>query len=233
MDSSTMLLRLPNGDAMRLKVRSMVGLLPLCAASVFEPKRKFGRIIPGFEPQGAMFIEAASGGCATFSTVTIRGTPSAGECCRSAMKRSCARSLPGLDENEFFSPYGIRCLSKYHEHHPFVIQFEGNEFRVYYVAGESDSGMFGGNSNWRGPIWMPVNFLLIRSLLNYYAYYGNDFQIEYPTGSGKMHNLYEIVQDLISRLVKMFTRDENGLRPIYGNSDKFQNDPHWRDLILS
>ncbi len=137
-----------------------------------------------------------------------------------------------LDENEFLSPYGIRALSRHHAEHPFVFRVGDQDYGVGYLPAESDSGMFGGNSNWRGPIWMPVNGLIIRALLNYYAYYGDDFKIECPTGSGNMMTLYQVAEDLSRRLGSIFLRNENGQRPVYGGTEKFQNDPHWRDLIL-
>jgi hypothetical protein len=137
-----------------------------------------------------------------------------------------------LDEAEFLGPFGIRSLSRYHLDHPYVFHAGGQEFRVQYVPAESDTGMFGGNSNWRGPVWMPINFLLIRSLLNLYQYYGNDFRVECPTGSGHQMNLFEVARELSNRLIRIFLRDENGQRPVYGGTEKFQNDPHWRDHIL-
>jgi len=137
-----------------------------------------------------------------------------------------------LDENEFLSPYGIRALSKFHEQHPFVFHVQGQEYRVDYLPGESDSGMFGGNSNWRGPIWMPVNVMIIRALLNFYLYYGDNFKIECPTGSGKLMNLFEVSKEISDRLTRIFLQDENGRRPVYGGTEKFQTDPHWRDHIL-
>ncbi len=137
-----------------------------------------------------------------------------------------------LDEEEFLSPYGIRSLSKFHEKHPYVFQVGGQEYRVDYLPGESDSGMFGGNSNWRGPIWVPVNALIIRALMNFYLYYGDNFKIECPTGSGRMMNLIEVAQDITERLARIFLRDENGRRPVYGGTKKFQEDPHWRDHLL-
>jgi hypothetical protein len=137
-----------------------------------------------------------------------------------------------LDENEFLSPYGIRSLSKFHEQHPYVFHADGNEYRLDYLPAESNTGMFGGNSNWRGPIWMPVNVLIIRSLLNFYLYYGDNFKIECPTGSGKMMNLFEVSKEISDRLTRIFTRDEHGRRPVYGGSEKFQSDPYWRDHIL-
>ena len=137
-----------------------------------------------------------------------------------------------LDEKEFLSPYGIRALSRYHEDHPFVVNVGGQEYRVNYLPAESDSGMFGGNSNWRGPIWMPVNALIIRALLTYYLYYGDSFKIECPTGSGHLMNLFEVGREIANRLTKIFLRDESGRRPVFGGTEKFQTDPYWKDNIL-
>ncbi len=137
-----------------------------------------------------------------------------------------------LDENEFLSPYGIRALSRYHDEHPFVVHVEGQEYRVNYLPAESDTGMFGGNSNWRGPIWMPVNALLIRALLSFYLYYGDNFKIECPTGSGKLMNLFEVAHEITNRLEGIFLRNKSGRRPVYGGTEKFQTDPHWKDYIL-
>ena len=130
-----------------------------------------------------------------------------------------------LDENEFLGPYGIRSLSRFHEKNPFIFHVQGQEYRVDYLPGESDSGMFGGNSNWRGPVWMPVNMMIIRALLNFYLYYGDNFKIECPTGSGNMMNLFEVAKEIADRLGRIFLRDENGQRPVYGGTEKFQNDP--------
>jgi hypothetical protein len=135
-------------------------------------------------------------------------------------------------KNEFLSPYGIRSISKFHKDHPFVIHVQGQEYRVDYLPAESNTGMFGGNSNWRGPIWMPVNIMLIRALLNFYLYYGDNFKVECPTGSGNKMNLFEVAKDLSDRLTAIFTRNEEGKRPVYGGMDTFQKDPYWRDLIL-
>jgi hypothetical protein len=137
-----------------------------------------------------------------------------------------------LDENEFLGPCGIRSLSKFHEQHPFVFYVNGQEYKVDYLPAESNTGMFGGNSNWRGPVWMPVNALIIRALLNFYLYYGDDFKIECPTGSGNLMNLFEVSREISDRLAGIFLRDEHGRRPVYGGTKKFQNDPHWRDYIL-
>jgi hypothetical protein len=137
-----------------------------------------------------------------------------------------------LDENEFLSPFGIRSLSRFHERHPYVAYAGGQEYRVSYLPAESDSGMFGGNSNWRGPIWMPVNGLIIRALLQYYMYYGDTFTVECPTGSGRRMNLYEVAEEISTRMARIFLRDSEGRRPVYGGTQKFQQDPHWRDHIL-
>jgi hypothetical protein len=137
-----------------------------------------------------------------------------------------------LDENEFLSDYGIRSISKYHKEHPFVFHVHGQEFRVDYLPAESNTGMFGGNSNWRGPIWMPMNIMLIRGLLNFYAYYGNNFKIDFPTGSGRQLNLFEVAREITDRLGNIFLRNEKGKRAAYGGTKKFQEDPNWRDYIL-
>jgi hypothetical protein len=137
-----------------------------------------------------------------------------------------------LDENEFMGPYGIRSLSKYHLDHPFVFNLSGHEYKVQYLPAESNTGMFGGNSNWRGPVWMPVNALLIRGLLNLYQFYGDDFKVECPTGSGKYMTLYEVAREIARRLSSIFLRDANGKRPVYGGTKKFQEDPYWKDHIL-
>jgi hypothetical protein len=137
-----------------------------------------------------------------------------------------------LDENEFLSPYGIRSISKYHEKHPYVFDVKGQEYRVDYLPAESNSGMFGGNSNWRGPVWMPMNVIIIRALLNFYLYYGDNFKIECPTGSGNHMNLFEVAKEISDRLGSIFLRNEKGERPVFGGTQKFQQDPNWRDHIL-
>jgi hypothetical protein len=137
-----------------------------------------------------------------------------------------------LDENEFLSPYGVRALSRFHNEHPYIFKVGEQEYRVNYLPAESDTGMFGGNSNWRGPVWMPVNALLIRALLSFYLYYGDNFKIECPTGSGNLMNLFEVAREIAHRLARIFLRDESGRRPVYGGTEKFQTDPHWKDYIL-
>jgi len=137
-----------------------------------------------------------------------------------------------LDENEFLGPYGIRSLSRYHLEHAFIFNLKGQEYKVQYLPAESNTGMFGGNSNWRGPVWMPVNGLLIRGLLNLYQFYGDDFKVECPTGSGRQMTLFEVAKEIARRLASIFLPDANGKRPIYGGTRKFQEDPHWKDYIL-
>jgi hypothetical protein len=137
-----------------------------------------------------------------------------------------------LDEDEFLSPYGIRSLSRYHFEHPYVFRAQGQEYKVKYLPAESDSRMFGGNSNWRGPIWLPVNALLIRALLNFYVYHGDNFRIECPTRSGNFMNLFEVAREIANRLTSIFLRDASDRRAVYGGTQKFQTDPHWKDYLL-
>ena len=137
-----------------------------------------------------------------------------------------------LDEREFLSPYGIRALSQFHRDHPYKLDVHGMEHRVDYEPGESSTGLFGGNSNWRGPIWFPVNYLLVESLQKFHYYLGDDFKVEFPTGSGTMLTLWEVAGELSRRLTSIFLRDENGRRPVFGDIGKFRTDPHWRDLVL-
>jgi hypothetical protein len=223
-------LRLPDGRAERLKVRSMVGLLPLCAVTVFD-----GVLLnrhPGLFSRFTSFLDARPE-----LTRFIQDPAKRGEKNRllgailneEKLRRVLSRML---DEREFLSPYGIRSISRSHADHPYVVHVGHDEYRVSYLPAESDSGMFGGNSNWRGPIWMPVNALLIRALLQYYAYYGNGFTIECPTGSGRRMNLYQVAEELSRRLANIFLRDSNGRRPVYGGARKFQEDPNWRDHVL-
>jgi hypothetical protein len=223
-------LRLPNGQAQRLKVRSMVGLLPFCATTVFEP----GLLVkyPVLVERLHWFLEARPELCTAIHDP--RKTGVAGRRLASILDENRLRKVLAkmLDEREFLSDYGIRSLSRYHEEHPYVVYAGGHEYRVAYLPAESDTGMFGGNSNWRGPIWMPVNGLIIRALFNYYAYYGDGFTVECPTGSGRHMNLYQVAEEISRRLANIFLRDKQGRRPVFGGTRKFQEDPHWRDLIL-
>jgi hypothetical protein len=225
-------LRLPDGTATRLKVRSMVGLLPLCATTVIErwQRERVPRLTAQMHerlrrmPELAASIHATGPG---HFGVAERGM--AGLVNEDRLRRILSRML---DENEFLSPYGIRALSRYHADHPYTFWAQGQEYRVGYLPAESDTGMFGGNSNWRGPIWMPVNVLLIRALLQYYLYYGDNFRIECPTGSDNAMNLFEVAREIASRLTQIFLRDKGGRRPVFGGVEKFQDDPYWRDHLL-
>jgi len=136
-----------------------------------------------------------------------------------------------LDEEEFLSPYGIRSLSRFHREHPYIFNVDGHEHRVDYEPAESTGGQFGGNSNWRGPVWLPLNFLLVESLQKFHYYFGDEFKVEFPSGSGKHVSLWDVACDLSRRLNRIFVRDASGRRPVCGELEKFQSDPHWRDLI--
>jgi hypothetical protein len=136
-----------------------------------------------------------------------------------------------LDEEEFLSPYGLRSISRFHQQYPYNINVQGRDYGVGYLPAESDTGMFGGNSNWRGPIWFPINAVIIRALLQFYLYYGETFQIECPTRSGRQMSLFEVAQELSTRLARIFLRDRNGDRPVFGGVQKFQKDPHFRDYL--
>jgi hypothetical protein len=227
------LLHFPNGDTTRLKIRSMVGLLPLCVATVFEAGTL--KTHPRMQELLEIFMKRHP---EVFEKLSAAADPKVGgylgrRLCAIAVKDKLRRILGYLlDENEFFSPYGIRSLSKYHKDHPFVFYLAGQEYKVEYLPAESNTGMFGGNSNWRGPIWVPVNGLIIRGLMQMYPFYGPDFKVECPTGSGNYMNLFEVAKEIGNRLGKIFLRDEHGKRPVYGGTKKFQEDPHWRDYIL-
>ncbi len=223
-------LRLPDGSAQRLKVRSMVGLLPLCAVTVYEGELR-GRH-PEMAGRLRRFLEARPELRAFIHDPVTVGK--GGRRMSAALNETNLRRVLTvmLDEKEFLSPYGIRSVSRYHLEHPYVFRVGNDEHRVSYLPAESDTGMFGGNSNWRGPIWMPVNGLIIRALLQYYLFYGDDFTIECPTGSGRRMTLYQVAEDLAQRLANIFLRDKDGRRPVHGETRTFQDDPHWRDLIL-
>jgi hypothetical protein len=226
------LLRLPDGRAEKLKVRSLVGLLPLCATSIIEKEqrdripaamkiitenqRRMPELMETIHPTGPGHLGVNQRGI--FALLNPN-----------RLRRILSRML---NEDEFLGPHGIRSISKFHEKHPYVTHVGGQEFRVNYLPAESNSGMFGGNSNWRGPMWMPINLLLIRALQQFYMYYGDNFKVECPTGSGNMMNLFEVSKEISGRIIKIFTRNEEGNRPVYGGTKKFQTDPNWRDLIL-
>jgi hypothetical protein len=226
------LLRLPDGSAHRLKVRSLVGLLPLCATTVIEAWQRertpiatqaimlrlnqMPELAEAIHPTGPGELGVADRG------ILALVNPD-------RLRRILTRML---DESEFFGPFGIRSVSRYHADHPYTLNVGGQEYRVDYLPAESNTGMFGGNSNWRGPVWMPINALLIRALTQFYLYYGDNLKVECPTGSGNLMNLFEVSQELANRLTRIFLPDERGRRPVYGGTERFQSDPHWRDYVL-
>lgn len=221
----------PEGWHEPLKVRSMVGLIPLFAVETLE-EDLLDRM-PGFKRRMEWFLENRPDLTANVACMRTAGREErrllsiVGE---EQLKRVLQVML---DESEFLSPYGIRAVSRYHREHPYCLQAGGQEYRVAYEPAESTSNLFGGNSNWRGPIWFPLNFLLIESLQKYHYYYGDAVQVEYPTGSGNLLNLWEVAAELSRRLSRIFLRDmETGKRPVFGGMETFQNDPHWRDHIL-
>jgi hypothetical protein len=223
-------LRTPDGRSTRLGVQSMVGLLPLMATTVLTGRAR--RNIPEMVERAKWFV-----GNRPKLIEHMHDPRKPGYNDRALLaivSDDRLRRVLGhmLDEKEFLSPYGIRALSAKHREHPYEFYVGGQQYGVGYLPAESDSGMFGGNSNWRGPIWMPVNALLIRALVTYYTYYGNDFQVECPTGSGRMMNLYQVAKELTRRLASIFTLDERGHRPVHGGAKKFQDDPLWRDHVL-
>ncbi len=226
------LLRLPDGRAMRLKVRSLVGLLPLCASTVFDADSatrfpKLVELIALFRKRHPELVTHVAPTVEGF--IGYNGRRLLSILNKTKLERVLAYML---DENEFLGPYGIRSLSRYHLDHPFTFWVGHEEFKVQYLPGESNTGMFGGNSNWRGPVWMPVNTLIVRSLLNLYSFYGDEFKVQCPTGSGQYMTLFEVAHEITRRLAGTFLRGADGRRPVYGGTTKFQDDPHWRDLIL-
>ncbi len=223
-------LRLPDGSAQRLKVRSMVGLLPLCATTIL-PLERIG-VSKDLLARLSRRIEAMPELLATIHDFTKPGVN--GRRLLAVLNEDKLRRVLAtmLDEEEFLSPHGLRALSRFHADHPFSFDVHGQTFEVHYLPAESDTGMFGGNSNWRGPVWFPVNYLILRGLLHYYAYYGDSFTVECPTGSGRQCTLFEVATELGSRLISIFTRDADGRRPLFGGTERFQTDPHWKDMLL-
>jgi len=221
--------RKSDGSSTRLKVRSMVGLIPLCAVQVFEPdvleRYKLGDLLPQLRDRYPDQPDS-------FHDIRLQGH--AGRHLMSALDETNLRRVLTimLDPDEFLGDHGIRSISKRHESDPYRFSHNQQDYVVQYLPAESDSGLFGGNSNWRGPIWMPVNFMIIRALLIYFTYYGNNFKIEFPTGSGQTMNLYEVAEQLAHRLASIFTRNADGLRPVFGSQKIFQHDPHWKDHLL-
>lgn len=213
-----------------LKVRSMVGLIPLFAIESMEPETL--KMLPGFKKRLEWFIQNRPDLRQNVACMETKGIGA--RRLLAIVSRDKLRSIlqKMLDESEFFSPYGIRAVSRFHAEHPYTFDVKGSQFRVDYEPAESSSGLFGGNSNWRGPIWFPVNFLIIESLQKFYYYLGDDFKVECPTGSGQMMTLWEVASELSQRLTRIFLQNSSGQRPVYGGIQKFQNDPHWQNLIL-
>ncbi len=221
---------LPNGADFLMKIHSMVGLTPLFAVDTLEPDLL--EILPGFKKQLDWVFNNRPDIAKHVASMKIKGvgerrllsitTP---ERLRRVLKRL-------LDETEFLSAYGIRSLSRYHLKHPFVFEWNSSQYQVDYEPAESTTDLFGGNSNWRGPIWFPLNFILIESLQKYHHYFGDNFKVEFPTGSGTMLNLWEVASQLSRRLTRIFLKNNGGNRPVFGEIEKFQKDPYWRDLIL-
>ncbi len=223
-------LHLPEGEPFPLKVRSMVGLIPLYAVETLEPELLDQ--LPDFKRRMEWFIDNRHD---LIGNVACMRSPGRGERrLLSVVDRDQLRSVLKvmLDEEEFLSPHGIRAVSRFHRGNPYRLTVEGMEHRVDYEPAESSTGLFGGNSNWRGPIWFPVNFLIIESLQKFHHYLGDDFKVECPTGSGNMATLWEVSEELSRRLSRIFLQGEDGRRPVHGGAEKFQTDPHWRDLVL-
>ena len=217
-----------NGQRMRLKVRSMVGLIPLFAVEALDPL--VVDKLPGFKRRMQWFLENRPGLSEHIESEATDDGPRRFLALvnRHRLKRVLSYML---DENEFLSPFGVRALSRYHLEHPYRLAVNGTEYRVDYEPAESSTGLFGGNSNWRGPIWFPVNYLLIESLQKFHFFLGDNYKVECPTGSGRLANLWNVAGEVSQRLTRIFLRDDSGRRPVFGGTEKFQNDPYWRDLI--
>ena len=221
------------GHTIALKVRSLVGLIPLLAVEVLDDELIQG--LRGFKKRMDWFLENRPelNELITYCCLLDKGK---GRCHRllaiptRAQLERVLRYV--LDENEFLSPYGIRSLSRIHKDKPYIFRLNGEEHRVDYEPGESATQFFGGNSNWRGPVWLPLNYLLIEALERYHHYYGDGLQVECPTGSGKRLNLLQVADELRTRLGRLFLRDAQGRRPCHGADRLFAEDPHWRDLVL-
>jgi hypothetical protein len=223
-------LRLPDGTGQRLKVRSLVGLLPMCATTIIEQSTL--EQFPGLRGTVQEYLARNADLITNIADPTKPGVN--GRRILSLVNEDKLRRILNrmLDEERFLGPHGIRSISRWHLDHPYEFDAAGQRFTVQYEPAESTTGMFGGNSNWRGPVWFPVNLLIVRALLQHYQYYGDAFTIECPTGSGVQMTLFEVAKDISDRLVSTFLVDDNGHRPVFGGSEKFQHDPNWRDLVL-
>lgn len=223
-------LHMPSASHFPLKVRSLVGLIPLFAVETIEPE--IVDRLPGFKRRMDWFIDNRPD---LTNNLACMRTPGQGERrLMSMVNQDRLRSILKvmLDEQEFLSPYGIRSISRHHLKHPYKLAVNRDEHRVDYEPAESTTGLFGGNSNWRGPIWFPVNYLLIESLQKIHYYFGDNFKIECPTGSGQMMTLWDVATEILRRLGRIFQLDANGRRPVHGGVEKFQSDPHWKNWVL-
>ncbi|HYB40514.1 MAG TPA: glucosidase, partial [Candidatus Methylomirabilis sp.] len=223
-------LHLPDGSLHPLKLRSLVGLIPLFAVETLEPD--IVHQLPGFARRMQWFIDNRPEFCQHLEMAEVPGKGT-----RRLLSLVTRAQLPRvlrfmLDEAEFLSPYGVRSLSRVYRDHPYTLHIDGAEYRVDYEPAESSSGLFGGNSNWRGPVWFPVNHLLVESLQKFDHFYGSGLKVACPTGSGSLMTLWQIGLELSRRLGRVFMRDRAGRRPVCGGVEKFQSDPHWRDLVL-
>jgi hypothetical protein len=224
-------MRMPDGQTIQLKVRSLVGLLPICAATVFE-----GELVeryPWVSEVVEEFVTRFSDELPQLAAVSRAISPEGRRILSLVDEERLRRILSVmLDEDEFLGAHGIRAISRRHLEQPVIFDWGGQEYNVHYLPAESDTGMFGGNSNWRGPVWFPMNMVILRGLTQFHRYFGDRLKVEYPTGSGNEMNLQEVTSEIGARLASTFTEDERGLRPVFGGIEKFQSDPHWHDLIL-
>jgi len=223
-------MRMPDGSRIPLKVRSLVGLLPMCAATVFPADTT---------ERNPEYVERMTQMAGLFSDLVpalgnLPGPNAEGSRILSLVDEPRLRRILAalLDEDEFLGPHGIRAISRRHADQPVVFDWGGQEYTVHYLPAESDTGMFGGNSNWRGPVWFPMNLVILRGLMQLHRYYGDALKVECPTGSGREMNLQQVAAELGRRLAGTFTRGADGRRPVYGGTETFQTDPHWRDLVL-
>jgi hypothetical protein len=225
-------LRRPDGSSIPLRVRSVVGLMPLVAATVISPRVRTD--FPGLVLTASEFLARHPAVTAALPAHGLEAGANGDPVIFALFNEERLRRILArmLDEREFLGPYGIRAISRWHAEHPFVLKLEGQEYSVGYLPAESDTDMFGGNSNWRGPVWVPINLMLIRGLLQLHQFYGDGFAVECPTGSGQWKNLQQVAEEISERLVGIFRRDADGRRPVHGGQPLYQTDPHWRDLVL-
>ncbi|MFW6183899.1 MAG: MGH1-like glycoside hydrolase domain-containing protein, partial [Chloroflexota bacterium] len=223
-------LHLAGNTVLPLKVRSIVGLIPLLAVETLEPDLL--ELLPDFSRRLRWFTHHKAELAGNVASMDVPGVGRRRLLAILSRQRLLRVLRYLLNEEEFLAPYGIRSLSKYHQAHPYSLTIDGKSFHIDYQPAESRSALFGGNSNWRGPIWFPINYLLVEALQKFHDYYGDELQVEYPTGSGRKLSLEEVAADLSQRLIRLFLRDEQGHRPIYGGTGLFQEDPHWRDHLL-